>query len=325
MYHLVGPALSDVKSHFRKMAQESSTAVSPAVDSASDSGSSAPTEGDATWEPDMDTNSAVSPTARRGRVTKAPADTNKPLAKRGRGRPRKNPDAPPKPAKDPDAPKRGRGRPRKNPPSDPAEAKGKPKAAAAASDGVKRGRGRPKKNPLPEAGRGRPRKNPLPEAKTSDLEEPSFNPGNDQASAKEKEGGGGGDEPVVKRKRGRPKKATQDNEGPSTTKEPNTQPPETTEGQTEPPAKRRRGRPKKTEQKPKPKSPEPPEQPETPAKSESSDFHLEVPVSFEESSSDGEVGENIASLVSRNGILQDQQQDQQAAESSDSSYTTPDP
>ena len=35
--------------------------------------------------------------------------------KRGRGRPRKNPKAPPNPPRDPNAPKRGRGRPRKNP------------------------------------------------------------------------------------------------------------------------------------------------------------------------------------------------------------------
>ena len=258
----------------------------------------------------MDTN-ATPPPARRGRTTKVSVDRNKSQAKRGRGRPRKNPDAPPKPTKDPDAPKRGRGRPRKNPPSEPVETKRKPKAAAPASDGVKRGR-------------GRPRKHPVPEANTSDVEDPSFDPGNNQAPAKERVGEESEPAaPVAKRKRGRPKKTTQESQVPPTTKQPNT---ETKEGLTEPPAKRRRGRPKKTEQKPKPlESPEPPDESETPAKSESSDFHLEVPVSFEESSSDGEVGENIASLVSRNGILQDQPDQQQVAESSDSSYTTPDP
>ena len=119
-----------------------------------------------------------------------------------------------------------------------------------------------------------------------------------------------------KRKRGRPKKIAQD-EGPPPAKQPTIQPLEATEDQTVP-SDHQIGQPRIGE---KEKAPEP----ETPA-NDSSDFHLEVPVSFEESSSDGEVGENIASLVSRNGVLQDKEQDWELqAESSDSSYTTPDP
>ena len=118
------------------------------------------------------------------------ADPNKP--KRGRGRPRKNPEAPPKPPKDPNAPKRGRGRPRKNP----VDAKPRATSAAApvavpaaAASGEKRGRGRPRKNPAPEAG-------------TSDVEDPSFDPGKlALPSALGVEG-----VPAPKKKRGRPKK-----------------------------------------------------------------------------------------------------------------------
>ncbi|KAF2690973.1 hypothetical protein K458DRAFT_65311 [Lentithecium fluviatile CBS 122367] len=58
---------------------------------------------------------------------------------RGRGRPRKNPDAPPPSPKDPSAPKRGRGRPRKDPNASPPPKKG-PMVPG-------RGRGRPSKAP----------------------------------------------------------------------------------------------------------------------------------------------------------------------------------
>ncbi|RJE18776.1 AT DNA binding protein [Aspergillus sclerotialis] len=70
--------------------------------------------------------------------------------KRGRGRPRKNPEAaPPKPATP--GPKRGRGRPPKDP-ADRATPKATPKITT--PDGVRRGRGRPKKNPAPAAPNG---------------------------------------------------------------------------------------------------------------------------------------------------------------------------
>ncbi|MBK8909824.1 MAG: type I-E CRISPR-associated protein Cas7/Cse4/CasC [Chlorobi bacterium] len=96
------------------------------------------------------------------------SDPNAP--KRGRGRPPKDPNAPPKPKPepaDPNAPKRGRGRPPKNPNAPP-----KPKPEPADPNAPKRGRGRPPKDPnappkpkpqpadpnAPKRGRGRPRK-----------------------------------------------------------------------------------------------------------------------------------------------------------------------
>ncbi|KAI2713460.1 hypothetical protein CBS147332_5200 [Penicillium roqueforti] len=83
--------------------------------------------------------------------------------KRGRGRPRKNPESSaPKPVSD--APKRGRGRPRK--------IVSEPEPEVVAPTGPKRGRGRPRKDsgdatPVTSKikkkdGRGRPRKNPVP-------------------------------------------------------------------------------------------------------------------------------------------------------------------
>ncbi|KAF1951431.1 hypothetical protein CC80DRAFT_538911 [Byssothecium circinans] len=104
-----------------------------------------------------------------------------PAVKRGRGRPRKNPNAPPSPPKDPNAPKRGRGRPRKDPnvPAPPPRAPdapklGRPRKNPTESPPVKslkvagRGRGRPRKEAVepspavdpaaPVRGRGRPKK-----------------------------------------------------------------------------------------------------------------------------------------------------------------------
>jgi len=87
-----------------------------------------------------------------------------PAAKRGRGRPRKDPNAPRPPPKDPNAPKRGRGRPRKDPNAAPVKTP---------AEGTGRGRGRPRKDPNDPsaktvgAGRGRPKKS---EATSSDTQ-----------------------------------------------------------------------------------------------------------------------------------------------------------
>ncbi|KAE8820893.1 HMG-I/Y protein HMGa [Hordeum vulgare] len=59
-------------------------------------------------------------------------------AKRGRGRPPKDPNAPPKPKPDPNTPKRGRGRPPKDPMSVAVK-----EAVAKATTGMPKGRGRP--------------------------------------------------------------------------------------------------------------------------------------------------------------------------------------
>ena len=139
-----------------------------------------------------------------------------------------------------------------------------------------------------------------------------------------------------KRKRGRPKKNTvPDTNGPSPAKQtkvdpPQTKegPPQTKEGPTQPP-KRKRGRPKKVE---KSKEDPAPQRKKASKTKPAPEFHL---ASFEASSSDGEAGGNVASLVSRNGVLQEkerkvapsteQQPGKEQGESSDSSYTTPDP
>ncbi|MCU0475220.1 MAG: hypothetical protein MUC99_03745 [Anaerolineae bacterium] len=136
---------------------------------------------------------------KRGRPRKpdaAPAADSTPAdaPKRGRGRPKKDADAPAKPARkpkvvkatasvDPDAPKRGRGRPKKDATADSAPAAKparKPKAvkatASVAPDAPKRGRGRPKKDATapaadgtpadaPKRGRGRPKKDATTPAK----------------------------------------------------------------------------------------------------------------------------------------------------------------
>ena len=326
------------------MAQRSSPAVSPGVGE-----SAVPTSSVGTSTEPL---SALQPVVKRGRQPNNPV-------KRGRGRPRKHPEAPkepkertkepkertkepkertkepkerkepkepkertkePKERKEPkgaNPPKRGRGRPRKDRPETsqpkPAASKAKPKPKAAAppvsgGEAPKRGRGRPRKNALPPAAA---------EVTTSEQEDPPFDPGNLPSST-----AGEGGAPVVKKKRGRAKKATQDGEGPSAAKKAKIQPVAATESQGGA-TKKRVGRPKKTNAEgPKPR-------PAAPA--DSSAFRLKVPVSFEASSSDGEVGEHIASLVSRNGVLQDrtgeptQKQQQQQGESSDSSYTTPEP
>lgn len=333
-----------------KMALLTSPTVSPIVDSDSFS-SFAPTE-------DVGTNTpkAPPPAARTVAPNGNGEDSGPPKAtavepdkpKRGRGRPRKKQDTPPKPAKDPNAPKRGRGRPRKNPEA----TNNKP---IPNPDKTKPADGKDAKKPV-----GRPRKAPpVVDVSTSDTEDPSFDPGEEEAIEMPA---------AIKKKRGRPKKVTM-----ADTTTTNKVAKETTDNQNEsPPPKRKRGRPPKktttnnqdddSEQPPakqakletKVNQAEPTKRPrgrprkkdkiETlipesePATVESTDptpeFHL---VSFEDSSSDGEVGENIASLVSRNGVLQDkdQQQDEdqqntveqqdKGGESSDSSYNTPEP
>ena len=132
-----------------------------------------------------------------------------------------------------------------------------------------------------------------------------------------------------KRKRGRPKKNTvRDTNGPSPAKQAKVDPPQTKEAPTQPP-KRKRGRPKKVE---KPKEDPAPRRKKATETEPVPEFHL---VSFEASSSDGEAGGNIASLVSRNGVLQEKERraapstvqlpGKEQGDSSDSSYTTPDP
>ncbi|KAF2108249.1 hypothetical protein BDV96DRAFT_285852 [Lophiotrema nucula] len=78
----------------------------------------------------------ASPKAPKKRGHDGTEEVQPPPAKRGRGRPRKDPNAPPKHPKDPNAPKRGRGRPRKDPNAAPIA---KPKVPG-------RGPGRPKKD-----------------------------------------------------------------------------------------------------------------------------------------------------------------------------------
>ncbi|CAI7601235.1 unnamed protein product [Penicillium bialowiezense] len=131
--------------------------------------------------------SSVTTTPRSAAPDSVPGSTPQTGEKRGRGRPRKNPEAvTPKPAND--GPKRGRGRPRKTAPE------AKPEAATPSSS--KKGRGRPRKDSgdavsaTPEVkktgGRGRPRK---------------------------ESGGGTPSTPVSKKKdgRGRPRKSIQPN------------------------------------------------------------------------------------------------------------------
>ena len=380
------------------MAQLQSPTVSPVIDS--DSLSSFTHQEDASNRPKPSAPPVQAAVAGKEKAPKPAEEPSKP--KRGRGRPRKNPDAPPKPPQDPNTQKRGRGRPRKNPL--PQQAAGsepaKPAAPAAGGGGetekpagapkknpatatstaeakkppveapaVKRKRGRPRKRPLPtesaatggeenatavdketaavdDSGnsapatqtsespakrkRGRPRKNPVdPAAATATV----------TTTVAIAEATDGGQAEVPKRKRGRPRKnPPADSNGQSPAKQAKVQPAAATEGQAaatggqSAPTKRKRGRPKKVERPPAPAQPaeggklvkeKQGEGEPTP------EFHL---VTFDESSSDGEVGENIASLVSRNGVLQDKEQEagqargkEQGVESSDSSYTTPDP
>ncbi|KAM0872664.1 hypothetical protein ACQ4PT_038589 [Festuca glaucescens] len=100
-----------------------------------------------------------------------------PTPKRGRGRPRKDPNAPPPPPKDPSAPKRGRGRPPKA--KDPVA-----EAVAKATKG------------MPKSGRGRPAgKSPAPK-KAKVVKEPKPAPAADASGSA-----------PAKRGRGRPPKA----------------------------------------------------------------------------------------------------------------------
>ena len=363
------------------MAQLDSPAASPVVDSDSFSSLTHPEDPSSASGKPMAAPTAPPPAPPSQGGEKAPKPAEEPIKpKRGRGRPRKNPDAPPKPLRDPNAPKRPRGRPRKHPlPPEP-----DPPAAIPAAVPIepKRPVGRPRKHPLPPASevqsqapvvkrkRGRPRKTPLVESaapvqtvqerddqnKPATGNPPPTEPSSDTCAAA-----------PVKKRRGRPRKVPVE-----TTTDAKEGPKETTDGQTEPPkrkrgrpkknplpdsngpspakqskmqtkdgegetTKRKRGRPRKVQKAPPPEATPP--QPAGGGRGEKQEtdpapeFHL---VTFEDSSSDGEVGENIASLVSRNGVLQDKEPGQpvvateqhdkeQGAESSDSSYMTPDP
>lgn len=260
-------------------------------------------------------------------------------AKRGRGRPPKNKVAPPKTSPDPDQPKRGRGRPRKV-----------PEAPKVDSDAPKRGRGRPRKKPLeparvdgdtPKRGRGRPRKNPLPEPPSSEAppvekqlpveSQESSSPARplpDPAAPTRPPGSAEG--AAVKRKRGRPRKIPAESNQPPTPAakrkrgRPRKRPLDAPSNDSaDPPIKKRRGRPPKE----KPASGSIAAGGNKAADSSQSEdgsreFHLHV--SFEDSSSDQELaGTNIATLVARNGVLEDKQADNH--ESSDTSYSTPEP
>ena len=393
------------------MAQLDSPAASPVVDSDSFSSLTHPEDPSSASGKPMAAPTAPPPAPPSQGGEKAPKPAEEPIKpKRGRGRPRKNPDAPPKPPRDPNAPKRPRGRPRKHPlppepdppaaipaavPIEPNRPVGRPRkhplppepdppAAIPAAVPIepKRPVGRPRKHPLPPASevqsqapvvkrkRGRPRKTPLvePAAPVQTVQErddqnkpatgnpPPTEPSGDTSAAapvkkrrgrprkvpvetttaaKEgpKETTDGQMEPP-KKKRGRPKKnPLPDSNGPSPAKQSKVQ---TKDGEGEP-TKKKRGRPRKVQKAPPPEATPP--QPAGGGRGEKQEtdpapeFHL---VTFEDSSSDGEVGENIASLVSRNGVLQDKEPGQpvvateqhdkeQGAESSDSSYMTPDP
>lgn len=161
----------------------------------------------------------------------------------------------------------------------------------------------------------------------------------------------------VRKKRGRPRKhplpdtTTTTTNGPSAPKQSKVEPATTNEDGPSPP-KRKRGRPKKVRRQPLPPKPHPQQQEQkeekeqdeemVPMTTESAtdeaktdtdptpEFHL---VAFDESSDEEvAVGENIvASIVSSNGVLQDKDHHDkvlsgaQQGDSSDSSYTTPDP